>query len=106
VASRRSPRSLGRVRARLDDDRITERLAEVPAWSRDGDTIVRTVECGSFPAAIAFVVRIGFLAEAQDHHPDVDIRWRTVRLRLSTHDLAGLSDWDFDLATEIDAVAP
>ena len=94
------------MRARLDDDRITERLSEVPAWTREGDAIVRTVECESFPAAIAFVVRIGFLAEAKDHHPDVDIRWRTVRLRLSTHDLGGLSDWDFDLATGIDAVAP
>ena len=106
VASRRSPRSLALVRARLDDDRITERLAEVPAWSREGDTILRTVDCESFSAAIAFVVRIAFLAEAKDHHPDIDVRWRTVHLRLSTHDLGGLSEWDFDLATEIDAISP
>ncbi len=94
------------MRARLDDDRIAERLTEVPGWARDGDAILRTVECASFPAAIAFVVRIGFLAEAKDHHPDVDIRWRTVHLSLSTHDLGGLSDRDFDLAAEIDTVVP
>ena len=94
------------MRDRLDDDRISERLVEVPRWTREGDAIARTVECDSFPGAIAFVVRIGFLAEARDHHPDIDIRWRTVRLELSTHDLGGLSDWDFDLAAAIDGVAP
>ena len=94
------------MRARLDDDAITARLGALPGWSREGDEIVRTFECPDFPAAIAFVVRIGFLAEAQDHHPDLDVRWRRVRVALTTHDLGGLSDWDFDLAARIDGVAP
>ncbi len=94
------------MRARFAEDQIEAALAAVPAWSRDGDAIVRTVECADFASAIAFVVRVGFLAEAKDHHPDIDIRWRTVRLLLTTHDLGGLSEWDVELAAEIDAVAP
>ncbi len=94
------------MRARLDDDAVTARLAALPGWDRSGDEIVRTFECPDFPAAIAFVVRIGFLAEAKDHHPDLDVRWRRVRVALTTHDLDGLSDWDFELAAQIDGVAP
>ena len=94
------------VRARLDDDTAAARLAELPEWERHGDEIVRTFECPDFPAAIAFVVRIGFLAEAKDHHPDLDVRWRRVKVALTTHDVDGLSDWDFELAGQIDGVAP
>jgi 4a-hydroxytetrahydrobiopterin dehydratase len=94
------------VRARLDDDAISRRLAELPGWDRADDEIVRTFECPDFPAAVAFVVRIGFLAEARDHHPDLDVRWRKVRVALTTHDVGGLTDWDFDLAAQIDGVAP
>jgi 4a-hydroxytetrahydrobiopterin dehydratase len=93
------------VRGRLDDDSITTRLAGLPGWIRTGDEIERTFECPDFAAAIAFVVRIGFLAEAKDHHPDVDLRWRRVRVALTTHDVGGLSDRDFELAEQIDAVA-
>lgn len=94
------------MRAPLDDDAITARLGALPGWTREGDEIARTFECPDFPAAIAFVVRIGFLAEAKDHHPDLDVRWRRVRVALTTHDLGGLSDWDFELAAQIDGVAP
>ena len=94
------------MRTRIAEDDLASRLVAVPAWARDGDAIVRTYECPDFAAAIAFVVRIGFLAEAKDHHPDLDVRWRRVRVLLTTHDLDGLSDWDFELAAAIDAVAP
>jgi len=94
------------VRARLDDDAAAARLAELPGWERMGDEIVRTFDCGDFPSAVAFVVRVGFLAEAKDHHPDLDVRWKRVKVALTTHDLGGLSDWDFELAAQIDAVAP
>ena len=94
------------MRARLDDDAVAARLTELPGWERTGDEIVRTFDCGDFPAAIAFVVRVGFLAEAKDHHPDLDVRWRRVKIALTTHDVGGLSDWDFELAAQIDAVAP
>jgi 4a-hydroxytetrahydrobiopterin dehydratase len=94
------------VRARLEPADIAGRMAEIPDWEHVGDEIVRTFECPDFASAIAFVVRIGFLAEAKDHHPDLDIRWRRVRAALTSHDLGGLSDWDFELAAGIDEVAP
>jgi 4a-hydroxytetrahydrobiopterin dehydratase len=91
----------------LTDDRIAERLATLPDWERSGDEIVKTFELPSFPEAIAFVTRIADRAEAADHHPDLDIRYRKVRVALSTHDAGGITDKDFDLASEIEAtVAP
>jgi 4a-hydroxytetrahydrobiopterin dehydratase len=51
-------------------------------------------------------VRVGFLAEAAGHHPDIDIRWRRVTLALTTHDAGGLTDKDFDLAAAIERVSP
>ena len=88
---------------RLDDDEISRRLSGVPGWERDGDEIVKTFELPTFPDAISFVTRIADRAEAADHHPDLDIRYRKVRVALSTHDVGGISDLDFDLAHEIEA---
>ena len=91
-------------RSLLSDTEVAARLAELGGWARVGDEIVRTYELASFPAAIAFVVEIGFLAEKADHHPDLDIRWRKVKVALTTHDAGGLTRLDFDLATKIDAI--
>ena len=88
----------------LADAEIAAALAALPDWKREGDEIVKTFECASFPAAIAFVVRIGFLAEQADHHPDLDIRWRKVTVALTTHSAGGLTNLDFDLAAEIEAL--
>jgi 4a-hydroxytetrahydrobiopterin dehydratase len=89
----------------LPDPEIAARLARLSGWERDGDEIVRTFELPSFPAAIAFVGRVAERAEAANHHPDLDIRYRKVRVALSTHDQGGLTEKDFALATEIDATA-
>jgi 4a-hydroxytetrahydrobiopterin dehydratase len=90
---------------RLDDQAVSERLAGLTGWTRDGDEIKKSFERSGFPAAIAFVVQVGFLAEQANHHPDIDIRWRTVNLALTTHDAGGLSTLDFDLAARIDEAA-
>ena len=86
----------------LDKTAIDSWLADHADWQRDGDEIRRTIECASFPAAIDLVVRVGEAAEAADHHPDIDIRWRTVHFALSTHSVGGLTQNDLDLATIID----
>ncbi len=86
----------------LDDDQIAARLATLTGWERDGDEIVKTFELPTFPDAITFVTRLADRAEAANHHPDIDIRWRKVRIALTTHDAGGLTDLDFDLATEIE----
>ena len=88
----------------LADAEISAALVVLPRWMREGDEIVKTFDCGSFPDAIAFVVQIGFLAERADHHPDIDIRWKHVRIALTTHDAHGLTNRDLDLAAEIEGI--
>ena len=92
------------VMAKLSDAEITAGLTTLPDWTREGDEIVKTFDCGTFPGAVAFVVRIGFFAERADHHPDLDVRWKRVRVALSTHDAGGLTAKDLDLATEIEGI--
>jgi 4a-hydroxytetrahydrobiopterin dehydratase len=71
----------------------------VPAgWHEDGDALVRELQFESFPAAVAFVQRLAELAESEDHHPDIDIRYRRVIVRWSTHSAGGVTDRDRDLA--------
>jgi 4a-hydroxytetrahydrobiopterin dehydratase len=86
----------------LSEAEVESALAVLPGWSRSGAEIEKTFERNSFADAIAFVVRVGFLAEAADHHPDVDIRWRRVRVALTTHDSGGLTTNDTDLARKIE----
>jgi 4a-hydroxytetrahydrobiopterin dehydratase len=89
----------------LPDDQVTQGLAALDGWSREGDEIVKTYELPSFPDAIAFVNRVADLAEAADHHPDLDIRYRKVRVALSTHSEGGITDKDFTLAGQIETAA-
>jgi len=91
--------------ARLSDEQIARELATLPEWTRSENEIVRTIRFPSFMAAIGFVNRVAELAEAADHHPDLDIRYRNVRLALSTHDEGGLTERDFKLAGQIDEAA-
>jgi 4a-hydroxytetrahydrobiopterin dehydratase len=88
----------------LTDELVSDALGTLDGWSREGDAIVRTAELPSFPAAIEAVRRVAEIAEARDHHPDMDIRWRTVTFRCSTHSEGGITDKDVDLAREINAV--
>ena len=74
------------------------------AWEQQGDAIVRTFEHADFVAAMAFVNQVATLAEAADHHPDIDIRWNKVTLLLTTHSAGGLTDKDRALAAQIDAL--
>jgi 4a-hydroxytetrahydrobiopterin dehydratase len=89
--------------ALLDDEQLADALAGL-AWERDGDEIVKTVRRADFAGAIELVNEVARLAEAANHHPDVDIRWNTVTLRLSTHSEGGLTEKDISLAGAIDAL--
>lgn len=69
----------------LDEAAVRQALSEMDGWVGGTDGITRTVSLPSFPTAIAVVDRIAVAAEEMDHHPDIDIRWRTLTLRLVTH---------------------
>ena len=74
-------------------------------WSEVGGKLTRTFELPSFPAAVEFVTRVADVAEAQDHHPDIDIRYRTVTLAVNTHDQGGaITEKDHRLAAAVDAL--
>ena len=76
-------------------------LGEGGDGQRDGDALVRTADLPSFPVAIGVVARVGEIAESRDHHPDIDIRWRTLTFRCSTHSAGGITRLDVDLAKAI-----
>ncbi len=73
-------------------------------WRRQGDVLVKEADCGNFSGALDYVNRVGALAEAANHHPDVDIRWKDVVLRLTTHSAGGLTERDLALAAAVDAL--
>lgn len=83
-------------------DRVLER--ELSGWRREDRGIRKRFRRPSFPEAIEFVGRVAVLAESASHHPDIDIRWRTVILYLTTHEAGGVTQLDLDLARQIDAL--
>lgn len=90
--------------SRLTAKEVLGSVASVPNWELSNDRIVRSFHFKNFGEALTFVNRVGELAEAMDHHPDIDIRWNKVRLGLSTHSAGGLTSLDFDLAGQINAL--
>jgi 4a-hydroxytetrahydrobiopterin dehydratase len=92
--------------APLSPDELSAALEQLPAWSGDGDGIHRTVVLPSFRDAVAAIVSIADVAEEMDHHPDVDLRWRTLHLTGVTHSAGGVTELDLELARRIDALLP
>ena len=85
----------------LTDDEVERQLGDLPGWSREGTAIVATYEAPDFPTAIRLVDEVAVEAEEMDHHPDVDIRWRTPHWALSTHSAGGLTQLDVELAHRV-----
>ena len=87
----------------LSASEIAARMKDVPGWTRRGRVLERTWTFGDFPEALAFINRVGALAEDLNHHPDIQNSWNTVVLRLTTHDAGALTDLDFVLAERINS---
>ena len=79
-------------------------MSDLPGWSGDEAAITRTVQLPSFMDAIAVVDRVAVVAEEMDHHPDIDIRWRTLTFRCSTHSTGKVTERDIELARRIDEI--
>lgn len=93
-------------RAPLSHEEIQRALTDLPGWEVEHGRLTTTRELASFPDAIAFVGQVAEIAEDLDHHPDIDIRWRTVRLAVCTHDQGNqITHRDVDLARAVDALA-
>jgi 4a-hydroxytetrahydrobiopterin dehydratase len=91
--------------AALSSQEASERVTRLPGWQIDAGELVRTFQFKDFREALGFVNRVGELAEAAGHHPDIDIRYNRVRLGLTTHDAGGLTELDFELAKGADGAA-
>ena len=91
---------------KLDAGAITSRLALLRAWrlSDDGGAISRRFDFPDYYRAIAFVNALAFIANREDHHPDLGVHYDHVDVRYSTHDVGGLSDNDFICAARVDAL--
>jgi 4a-hydroxytetrahydrobiopterin dehydratase len=92
------------ARTRLTDAAIEEALAALPEWTRDGDQITRSFEFADFSEAFGFLARVALLQEQADHHAETWSVYNRVRFTLSTHDAGGITQFDIDLATQIDAL--
>ena len=88
----------------LSDEEIEVGLASLPAWTRAGGSISRTVELADFKAAMLFTGAVAYMAEKANHHPDILIQWNRVTLTLSTHSAGGLTAADIALAGHLDAL--
>jgi len=90
----------------LAEEELAAALGTLAGWSGDIHEIRRTVVAPSFLEGLAIVQAVGVAAEAANHHPDIDIRWRKVTFALTTHDVGGrVSGLDVALAGTIDAIA-
>lgn len=86
----------------LTDDEREQARSRFPEWTIEDAEMRRSYDASAFLAGVDIVRRVAEAAEERDHHPDIDIRWRTVGFTLTTHSAGGLTGKDTDLAEVID----
>jgi 4a-hydroxytetrahydrobiopterin dehydratase len=89
----------------LTETQISAELAELPAWTRQGNEITTTTVRKDFRDALLYLGAVAYLAETANHHPDITIQWNKVTLTLSTHSAGGLTANDFALARQISSLS-
>jgi 4a-hydroxytetrahydrobiopterin dehydratase len=80
------------------------RLKKLKGWNSEGRYIAKTFEFPHFMDAVAFVNEVAEAAERQEHHPDISVRYTTVKLSIQTHSEGGVTELDFELARAIDVL--
>ncbi len=87
----------------IKGEKLRELLGQLKGWTvEDEHTLTKTFKFKDFDEALAFVNRVGKLADEEDHHPDIHLSWGKVRLDLWTHKIDGLSENDFVFASKVD----
>ncbi len=87
--------------AKLSDEQVTEALADLEGWSREGDKIAREFQFRDFIAALGFITQVGVLAEKANHHPELSNVYNRVKIELTTHDEGGVTEKDIALAAAV-----
>ncbi len=91
--------------ALLSDEEIQGKLGELDGWERDGDAIRKKFDRGDFVGSVKFVDSVVEPAEEMGHHPDLEISWSEVTVKITSHSEGGLTANDFELAAKIDALS-
>lgn len=91
--------------ALLSESEVQQKLAGLTGWNQSGDEIQKSFKRADFVGSVRFVSSLVEPAEAMNHHPDVEVSWDTVTVKISTHSEGGLTAADFELAAKIDALA-
>ena len=89
----------------LTDTRLADALQTLNGWVAEGKLLKKRYTFDNFAEALDMVNRVGALAEAADHHPDITFGWGYAELALTTHDRGGITDVDIALAGQIDAIS-
>jgi len=93
------------MRRLLVGDELTRQLVRLPHWVCDGSSLTARFDFPTFPDLIGAVGDIALVAEELDHHPDLDIRWRALRVSLTTHSAGGLTQLDIESAHRVNECA-
>ena len=88
----------------LTDDQVDAALPDLPGWKRADGALRRSIKFPAFLDGIDAVRRVAEKAEEKDHHPDIDIRWRTVTFALVTHSVGGITENDLGMARQINEI--
>ncbi len=86
----------------LSDSEISTRLKSLKGWRREGAFIEKTYEFPTFMKGMAFIGKVARVAEEEEHHPDIHVRYTTITLSVQTHSEGGITEWDLDLAKAIE----
>ena len=92
-------------RKKMTVDEVESGIPSTDNWRFDGGTLFKRFEFSNFAESLDFVNRVGAIAEASDHHPDITFGWGYVELRTITHDRGGVTDVDFALVRKIDGLS-
>jgi len=91
-------------RKKLSDEEIETSLLDLDEWEAENDNLKKHFEFENFADALVFVNKVGAIAEARDHHPDVLLGWGYAEFFITTHDAGGITQRDFELAKQIDSI--
>ena len=89
----------------MEETEVEEALEKLDGWKFKEDTIKKKFKFDNFAEALAFVNQVGEIAERLDHHPDIKFGWGYAKIKTTTHDRDGVTDFDIELAKQIDAIS-
>ena len=86
----------------LGESEIIERLGPLNGWKREGKFITKSFDFPTFMKGIDFIRKVATVAEREEHHPDIHVRYTTIKLSVQTHSEGGVTEWDIELAEAIE----